>query len=78
MTWVCNNFKTNPIVDVQLGKAFTDAEGRPAVHYCLTLKDSEILEGDLPFVRTRSLPGDSWTGIQGLDWHLKKDLEKKP
>jgi peroxiredoxin len=78
ITWVCNKFKTNPIADVHLGKPFTDSEGRPTVHYRLTLKDGEILEGDLPFLRTRSLRGESWAGVEGLDWHLKKDLEKKP
>jgi beta-lactamase regulating signal transducer with metallopeptidase domain/peroxiredoxin/outer membrane lipoprotein-sorting protein len=76
--WVCNKFKTNPIVDVQLGKVFADSEGRPTVHFRLKLKDGEILQGDLPFVRTRQPGRGSWMGFKALDWHLEKDREKKP
>ena len=76
--WVCNKFKTNPIVDVQLGKVFADSEGRPAVHFRLTLKDGEVLQGDLPFVRSYHLGHESWMGVEALDWHLQKKLETKP
>jgi beta-lactamase regulating signal transducer with metallopeptidase domain/peroxiredoxin/outer membrane lipoprotein-sorting protein len=76
--WVCNKFKTDPIVDVQLGKVFADSEGRPAVHFRLALKDGEILQGDLPFVRARHAGRKSWTGVDALDWHLKKSPPKKP
>jgi hypothetical protein len=70
--WVCNKFKTNPIVDVQLGKVFADSEGRPTVHFRLTLKDGEILQGDLPFVRSRDPKRIPWMGLESLDWHLPK------
>jgi peroxiredoxin len=70
--WVCHKFKANPIVDVQLGKVFADSEGRPTVHFRLTLKDGEVLQGDLPFVFSYSLGRRSWTGYEALDWHLKK------
>ncbi len=76
--WVCNKFKTNPIVDVQLGKVFADPEGRPTVHFRLTLKDGEILEGDLPFVRTYNPRHGRWIGFEALDWHLQKKPAKKP
>jgi peroxiredoxin/outer membrane lipoprotein-sorting protein len=78
--WVCNKFKADPIVDVQLGKVFADSEGRPAVHFRLTLKDGEILQGDLPFIRNNRSGHEygNLTGIDALDWHLQKNPEKKP
>ena len=75
--WVCNKFKADPIVDVQLGKVFADSEGRPTVHFRLVLKDGEILQGDLPFIRNRRPRFGSWIGLQALDWHLKKSEQGK-
>ncbi|MGO9113062.1 MAG: M56 family metallopeptidase [Thermoguttaceae bacterium] len=78
--WVCDKFKADPIVDVQLGKVFTDFEGRPTVHFRLTLKDGENLQGDLPFIRNNRSGHENGklTGIDALDWHLQNTPEKKP
>ena len=65
--WVCNKFKADPIVDVQLGKVFADSEGRPTVHFRLTLKDGEILQGDLPFIHSRRSGRGSWTSWTGVE-----------
>ncbi|MHC4798048.1 MAG: carboxypeptidase regulatory-like domain-containing protein [Planctomycetota bacterium] len=68
--WVCDNFKKNPIVSVEIGEVFQDKKDRFAVYYKLTLKDGTVLENDLPFVY---LPVPQvWMGVQGLDWHLQK------
>ncbi len=65
--WVSTTFQQNPIVDVQVGKAFRNSRGLMTVHYKLTLKDGVVLEGDLPFY----WEVDHWHGKQGIDWHLK-------
>ena len=68
--WVCKRFKANPIIDVQLGKVASGADGSPTVHFQLQLKGGEIIEGDLPF-RWDSKK-KQWIGREGLDWHLQK------
>ena len=70
--WVCRHFRTNPIVQVDLGDVSFQANGRPAVPYKLRLKDRTTLDGVLPF-EWRPNAG-RWEGIEGLDWHLRKDL----
>ncbi len=67
--WVCTKFKTNPIVEVRLGKVFANSGGMPTIHYELQLKDGEILKGDLPF--TKDSKTGQWMGFEGLDWHLR-------
>jgi hypothetical protein len=68
--WVCEKFKTNPIVEVQLGKVSADLHGRPTIHYTLRLKDGEVLQGDLPFLSDAKKK--RWRGQEGLDWHLRR------
>ncbi|MBI5386423.1 MAG: hypothetical protein HZA90_17265 [Verrucomicrobia bacterium] len=68
--WICQHFRTNPIVQVELGEVFFQAGGRPAVPYKLMLKDRTHLEGVLPF--DWSPDAGRWEGHQGLDWHLRK------
>ncbi|MHC1767481.1 MAG: hypothetical protein AB9869_24910 [Verrucomicrobiia bacterium] len=68
--WVCQHFRTNPIVEVELGKVSFQAGGRPAVAYKLLLRDRTTLEGVLPF-EWRPDAG-RWEGVAGLDWHLRK------
>ncbi len=66
--WVCQHFRTNPIVQVQIGKVIFEQSKRPAVPYKLVLADRTRLEGVLPF-EYRPEAG-RWEGITGLDWHL--------
>ncbi len=74
--WVYEHFKENPIVSIELsdvaqGEIEQGRVGRsasPAVSYKLTLKDGSTLEGELPFYYDPQ--SDSWSGRQGLDWHL--------
>jgi hypothetical protein len=68
--WVCTKFKANPIVEVRLGKVFANPDGLPAIHYELQLKDGEVLQGDLPFIKHPKT--GKWTGREGLDWHLRE------
>ena len=71
--WVCNTFKENPIVSIEVGEVFfgnkeiMDKKGWPTVPYKLTLKNGKKLEGNLPFSYTRG----RWLGMMGLDWHLE-------
>lgn len=65
--WVCEHFRTNPIVRVELGEVTVPADGRPAVPYKLELADRSALEGLLPF-EWRPESG-RWEGLEGLDWH---------
>jgi hypothetical protein len=66
------HFRTNPIVRVELGAVAHQPNGRPAVPYKLVLKDRTTLEGVLPF--EWRLGREDWQGLEGLDWHLRKDL----
>ena len=74
--WICDNFKNNPIQDVEVGEVSWRKSKDPTrgselavVGYKLTLKDGTVLEGKLPFYYS---PGDGvWNGMWGLDWHIK-------
>jgi hypothetical protein len=68
--WVCTKFKTNPIMEVRLGKVFANSSGRPTVHFLLRLHDGETLQGDLPFGWDEERK--QWSGLEGLDWHLQE------
>jgi len=70
MRWVCQHFGTNPIVSVELGEVFKGEENRPTIAYKLTLKDGDILQGNLPF--DWDARGENWYGVEGLDWHRRK------
>ena len=74
--WICDNFKNNPIQDVEVGEVAWRKSPNPmygsevaVVGYKLTLKDGTVLEGKLPFFYS---PEDGvWNGMEGLDWHIK-------
>ena len=68
--WVVQHFRTNPIVQVELGAVARHSSGRPAVPYKLVLKDRTKLEGALPF--ELDLQSETWQAVEGLDWHLGK------
>jgi hypothetical protein len=76
--WICTTFKDNPIVKVELGKAFENPEvinkhkDLPTVPYKLTLKDGTVLEGNLPFEYNFDGGKGHWHGIHGIDWHLRE------
>ncbi len=75
--WICNTFKDNPIVKVELGTVYKNPEvinkhkDLPTVPYKLTLEDGTILEGNLPFMYTFDEGKGYWYGTGGIDWHLK-------
>jgi len=85
--WICNTFKGNPIVKVELGEVFisdvkeADLKNLPAVPYKLTLKDGRIIEGNLPFRYLPKRKGSEvkayWQGLHGIDWHLQDEPIKK-
>lgn len=66
--WICAHFRTNPIVEVQLGAVSLEPDGRPALPYKVQLQDRSTLEGILPF-EWRGNSG-RWEALEGLDWHL--------
>ena len=75
--WLCETFRENPIVAVELGEVFknpdviNDKKGLPTVPYKVKLKDGTVLQGSLPF--EFNFDGDipHWHGIHGIDWHLQ-------
>jgi beta-lactamase regulating signal transducer with metallopeptidase domain len=74
--WICENFKDNPIVEVEFGEVFSEerkgffGEGNlPHIPYKLIRKDGLVLEGILPF--DYSVRQGEWMGYTGLDWHMK-------
>jgi hypothetical protein len=68
--WMAQHFRTNPIVQAELGEVQREPSGRPALPYKLVLKDRTALEGVLPYEWS---PNDGkWEGVGGLDWHLQK------
>lgn len=69
--WVCQHFRTNPMVQMELGNVTLQPNGRPEVPYELLLKDRTHLEGVLPFEWRPEV--ERWEGFEGLDWHLRKD-----
>jgi hypothetical protein len=69
MRWICRNFRTNPIVEVELGEVFRNSKQMPALNYRLTLQNRQTLEGTLLFRwNTRT---QRWDGGEGLDWHRR-------
>jgi hypothetical protein len=68
--WICQQFRTNPIVKVELGEVSLQADGRPAVPYQAVLKDNSRLEGVLPFEWRPA--AQRWEGLEGLDWHRRR------
>ena len=76
--WICNMFKDNPIVQVELGEVFKNLEvinqkkELPTIPYKLTLKDGTVLEGNLPFEYNFDGDKGHWHGIHGIDWHIKE------
>jgi hypothetical protein len=68
--WVCAKFKSNPIMEVRLGKVFANPSGRPTVPFMLRLHGGETLQGDLPF--GWDAEKKQWNGLEGLDWHLQE------
>ncbi len=69
--WVCQHFRTNPIVKVELGAVALPPGGSPEVPYKLLLKDGAQLEGVLPFEWRPD--AERWEGHRGLDWHSQRD-----
>ena len=69
MQWVCQRFRTNPIVRVELGGVLLNAKHLPCVDYKLTLRNGQTLEGTLPF--RWSARAQRWGGEEGLDWHRR-------
>ena len=68
MEWICQHFRTNPIVAVDLGEVAGQTNGLPAVPYRVTLKDGGKLAGLLPM--NYDARSEAWFGVEGLDWHL--------
>jgi hypothetical protein len=75
--WLCETFRENPIVAVELGEVFKNPDvinnkkELPTVPYKVTLKDGTVLQGNLPF--EFNFDGDipHWHGIHGIDWHIQ-------
>lgn len=74
MKWICQRFRTNPIVAVDLGEVARQADNHAVVPYQVTLKDGTKLEGVLPM--QWDARGQQWFGVEGLDWHLGKSQPK--
>jgi hypothetical protein len=69
MQWICQHFRTNPIVQVELGKVSLNTKHMPCVNYKLTLQNSQSLDGNLPL--RWSARTQRWGGEEGLDWHRR-------
>ncbi|MBI5388285.1 MAG: hypothetical protein HZA90_26775 [Verrucomicrobia bacterium] len=67
--WVCREFSTNPIVEIELGPCRASRAGLPAAAYKLARKTGGTLEGELPFDFNPAT--QCWHGQGGLDWHLR-------
>lgn len=80
--WICNTFKQDPIVSMELGQVFLNPQevngkkNLPAVPYVLTLKDGRNLKGNLPFEYTFDGDEPHWHGLHGIDWHLTEGDKK--
>jgi hypothetical protein len=68
MKWICQHFRTNPIVAVDLGEVTQHSGNSAALSYEATLKNGTKLEGVLPM--QWDARGQQWFGVEGLDWHL--------
>jgi hypothetical protein len=67
--WICQHFRTNSIVSVDLGDVKTHTNGLPALSYEIKLQNGPMLVGLLPMNYN---PGsEDWYGVEGLDWHLQ-------
>ena len=66
----------NPIHAAELGEVFQNGDGLPTVPYKVTLADSRVLQGNLPF--TYQAREGRWLGVEGIDWHLQYPLADKP
>lgn len=67
MNWICQHFRTNPIVKTELREMRLNAQKLPAFDYQLTLQNGSVLKGTLPF--RWEARDQSWAGVEGLDWH---------
>jgi hypothetical protein len=69
MQWVCQHFRTNPIVQAEMSEVLLNAKHLPCVDYKLKLRNGQTLEGTLPFCwHARA---QRWGGEKGLDWHRR-------
>ena len=75
MRWICQRFRTNPIVAVDLGEVTQDAENHAAVPYKVTLNNGAKLQGVLPM--QWDARGQQWFGVEGLDWHLDRSHQEQ-
>jgi hypothetical protein len=79
--WMCETFRDNPIVQVELGEVFANEyevhgyTGLPTVPYKVTLQDGMVLKGCLPFEYNFDGKVGHWHGLQGIDWHLEQRLQ---
>jgi beta-lactamase regulating signal transducer with metallopeptidase domain/outer membrane lipoprotein-sorting protein len=74
VNWICNTFKDNPIVSVELGEVNASEKDWPSIEYKLILKDGSTIEGTLRFEYHFFGDNDGrWYGIHGIDWHLQED-----
>jgi len=79
--WMCQTFRDNPIVRVELGVVFANEyevhgyKGLPTVPYKLVLEDGTVLEGCLPFEYNFDGDVGHWHGLQGIDWHLEQRFQ---
>jgi uncharacterized iron-regulated protein len=69
MHWICQHFRTNPIVKVELSDVSLDSKHLPGVNYKLTLQSGQTLAGDLPF--RWNAKTQRWGAEEGLDWHRR-------
>ena len=68
--WVCQHFRTNPIVAVDVGEVCEGQSGWPTIPYKLIQRDGVVLQGNLRF--EWSAHAQRWGGIEGLDWHRQE------
>lgn len=68
--WVCQHFRTNPVVTVELGEVSAGPTGWPTIPYRLIQKDGAVLKGNLSF--EWGAYAQRWGGVVGLDWHQRE------
>ena len=69
MQWVCQHFRTNPIVQAEMSEVLLNAKHLPCVDYKLKLRNGQTLEGTLLF--RWHARAQRWGGEKGLDWHRR-------
>jgi hypothetical protein len=80
--WICSTFKEDPIVSIEIGVVFRDNEeiigksGWPTVPYKFTLRDGNVLQGQLAFEYNFDGGEGHWHSMQGIDWHLEPHLNQ--